>query len=217
MTVPSAPRRRDDIRMRTAEIATLTDADLQRLPLTPAPSLPIPATVALVAVGGAFGALARFLMWVLIPSSSVPTLVSFPWSTLLVNMLGCILLGFLNGYLDAFPTAPRWWRPLLGVGFAGGFTTFSGVILEGASMIGGNEPVMALAYAIFTVLGAMMAIVLGFAMGSGLGSRRARRATLAGGVHSRVRRVTSRAWHRKASASSRSMLSPSEVQDGEEE
>ena len=78
-------------------------------------------TVLLVALGGGAGAVARYLtdrkvqLW----RDSV-----FPWGTLVVNVAGSLILGFLTGWLlhGGEPTSVR---ALVGVGFCGGLTTFS--------------------------------------------------------------------------------------------
>jgi CrcB protein len=72
--------------------------------------------VLLVALGGSLGAVARFLS----VSAVSRVYPSFPAGTLLVNVLGCFLMGVLAGL-----TEDRAWRALLGVGVLGGFTTFS--------------------------------------------------------------------------------------------
>lgn len=68
----------------------------------------------LVGIGGAFGAVLRYLVGRLVASSE------FPWATLVVNALGSLVLGVVifglsNGHLFV----------LVGVGFCGAFTTFS--------------------------------------------------------------------------------------------
>lgn len=72
--------------------------------------------VLLVALGGALGSTARFL------SATAMTRLypAFPFGTLLVNVLGCFLMGMLAGW-----TSDRTLRAALGVGMLGGFTTFS--------------------------------------------------------------------------------------------
>lgn len=74
-----------------------------------------------IALGGTFGALARFAIggWV-----AGRTGEHFPWATLLVNLLGSVLLGWLMRMLPAWNVAPEL-RALLTVGFCGSFTTFS--------------------------------------------------------------------------------------------
>ena len=78
--------------------------------------------ILLVAVGGAVGSVARYLMASGIQSS---TGWSFPIGTVLVNILGCFLIGILYVLLVARPDPRQDLRALLMVGVMGGFTTFS--------------------------------------------------------------------------------------------
>lgn len=72
--------------------------------------------VLLVALGGGLGSVVRFL-----GSAAMTRLFpGFPLGTLLVNVLGCFLMGVLAGL-----TSDRTIRAALGVGLLGGFTTFS--------------------------------------------------------------------------------------------
>ncbi|MEV6488443.1 fluoride efflux transporter CrcB [Actinoplanes sp. NPDC051633] len=70
-------------------------------------------TVLLVALGAAIGAPLRHLAGRAFASR-------FPWGTLVVNLAGSLLLGFLIG----LPAGPRW-GALLGTGFCGALTTYS--------------------------------------------------------------------------------------------
>lgn len=83
--------------------------------------------ISAVAIGGAVGALSR---WGL--SSVVARWASgaFPWPTLAVNALGCLLCGMFFAALEAaYPAALKWkWAVL--TGFLGAFTTFSAFALE---------------------------------------------------------------------------------------
>jgi CrcB protein len=73
------------------------------------------------ALGGALGALARWAQ----PRHSPPSPTGWPWSTLLVNLTGCLLLGLLVAALFARHPEHPWLRPFLGTGFCGSLTTFS--------------------------------------------------------------------------------------------
>lgn len=76
-------------------------------------------SVLLVALGGAAGSVLRYAIGLALARST------FPYATLLVNGLGCLLIGMA---LPAWNRAPVLSEPLrlgLVVGFLGGFTTFS--------------------------------------------------------------------------------------------
>lgn len=85
-----------------------------------------------VAIGGAVGSVARFLIGGMIQRSSGST---FPVWTLVINVSGSILLGFLMRYLvDGVPASPET-RALLTAGFCGGYTTFSTFSYETIALI----------------------------------------------------------------------------------
>lgn len=108
----------------------------------------------LVALGGALGSLAR---WGL-----AQQLVG-PWSTLLVNLSGCLLIGLLAGWL--FDTHPRL-RLLLGVGFLGGYTTFSTHLLDAHGLL--PDAVVAAAYVGGTLVGCVGLAAIGLRTGRAL-------------------------------------------------
>ena len=87
--------------------------------------------ILLVALGGAVGSIARYLM-----ASSLQTATgwNFPIGTVLVNILGCFLIGILYVLLVARHDPKHELRGLLIVGVMGGFTTFSSFSLETVTM-----------------------------------------------------------------------------------
>ena len=108
--------------------------------------------VAVVAVGGVIGALARAGIGVVIPH---PDPSAWPWATFITNLLGCVLLGLVVAYADGrheqwlitAPTRARLVRPLLATGVLGGFTTFSTFAVELVRLLRVNEVVLAGLYA----------------------------------------------------------------------
>ena len=70
-----------------------------------------------VALGGAIGAAGRYLTDQLVSTHS-----TFPWSTFIVNIVGCFLIGWFS---EVFGDSPDWLRSGMIVGLVGGFTTFS--------------------------------------------------------------------------------------------
>jgi CrcB protein len=84
-------------------------------------------TVVGVAVAGALGALARYGLGGLI-STRFPT--AFPWDTLVINVTGSFVLGFLFVLLTERLNAPPSLRTAITIGFLGAYTTFSTFSLE---------------------------------------------------------------------------------------
>ncbi|MGO2862170.1 MAG: fluoride efflux transporter CrcB [Brevibacterium sp.] len=79
-----------------------------------------------LAVAGGFGAAARMLLDGLIKSRVAgPT----PWGTIIINVSGSLVLGFLTG-LAAGQILPQAWLLVIGTGFLGGYTTFSTASVE---------------------------------------------------------------------------------------
>lgn len=84
-----------------------------------------------IALGGALGALARFGLSGWVQGGTAGT---FPWGTLVVNVLGCFLLGFAFRVLQLSALSPAL-RGAVTVGFLGAFTTFSTFSLEALVLI----------------------------------------------------------------------------------
>jgi CrcB protein len=96
-----------------------------------------------VALGGAVGSVARYLVGI---GSGKMFGLGFPWGTLIINIAGSFLIG---AFAEAF--ALRWNLPqaarvFLSVGFCGGFTTFSTFSLESFLMMERGEFGPAAAY-----------------------------------------------------------------------
>ena len=105
--------------------------------------------VLVIAAGGAVGALLRF--WT---SSWVYNLTGrgFPYGTLVVNVLGSLVMGFLYIYLIERSSLGPEWRAALLVGLLGAFTTFSTFSLETMNLIEGGELIKAAMNILFSVI-----------------------------------------------------------------
>lgn len=110
-----------------------------------------------VAFGSAAGGVARFLLSGAMQRSSGS---SFPFWTLLVNVTGSLILGFLMRYLiEGAPASPEM-RALLTTGFCGGYTTFSAFSYETAILLEQGDLRRSTAYVLLSVglsLGAAIA------------------------------------------------------------
>jgi CrcB protein len=115
--------------------------------------------LALVAVGGAFGSVCRYLLNVGMTRALGP---GFPFGTLSANALGGLLMGALVGVLALRGGADQEkWRLLLGVGVLGGFTTFSSFSLEAGLMIERRQLEVAAVYIAASLVAAIGGLFLG--------------------------------------------------------
>ena len=113
-----------------------------------------------VALGGAIGSVARYLVGLTVQSRSG---LDFPIGTLLVNLTGCLLLGFLARYLLETSAVSPEVRALLTIGLCGGYTTFSTFSYETVTLIEDADWRRAALYVALSVLGALGATILGMA------------------------------------------------------
>ena len=118
-------------------------------------------TVLFVAAGGALGATARYLVGV-----AVGRLLGgeFPWWTLTVNVLGCLLMGLLIEAMALRWTVSHDLRAFLTVGLLGGFTTFSAFATDFALLFERNDYVSAGLYLIASVVLSIVALFAGLAI-----------------------------------------------------
>ncbi|MBW3533877.1 MAG: fluoride efflux transporter CrcB [Gemmatimonadetes bacterium] len=110
-----------------------------------------------IALGGAAGAVARYGLggWVQDRAG-----FAFPWGTLVVNVLGCLLIGFAVRYLEAVRLAPEV-RALVAIGVLGAFTTFSTFSYETVALIEGGAWGRAAGYTFASVLLGIAAVWVG--------------------------------------------------------
>jgi CrcB protein len=115
-----------------------------------------------IAAGGASGALLRF--WV---ASGVYALLGrdFPYGTLLVNVTGCLLMGFLYEFLLDRVTFSVELRAALLIGLLGAYTTFSTFSMETLQLIEQGEPGKALLNIGLSILLCMLATWGGVLLG----------------------------------------------------
>lgn len=114
--------------------------------------------VAVVALGGALGAVARYGVGVLVARAFG---LAFPWGTLAVNVLGGFAMGVLT--IRVGPEQETM-RLLLGVGVLGGFTTFSAFSLETVRLME-DAPGAAMMYVAASLLLSVAACWLGLILG----------------------------------------------------
>jgi fluoride exporter len=113
-------------------------------------------TTVMVGAGGLLGVLARYGITRLTIHTE-----ALLWSTVAINIAGSFLLGLL--------TAEQWFsrdvREGVGVGFLGGFTTFSTFSVQAVLETDAGEPGRAALYVAASVIGGLAAAALGYALG----------------------------------------------------
>lgn len=115
-----------------------------------------------VAIGGAFGAVARYLINI---SPLAGVFEKFPLPTFLINISGSFLIGFLMiVFADKF-VANENLRMAVIVGFLGAFTTFSTFEVEIFGLMREKQLVMAFVYMALSVLVGFAGVVAGVALG----------------------------------------------------
>ena len=114
--------------------------------------------ILLVAGGGACGALARYLIF-----STPPHLIplSFPWRTLIVNIVGSFVIGLMWFLVDQ-SVIPDAWSPFIFTGFLGAFTTFSTYSLDIMLLLQRGQTVQAAAHILASTLFGVAAVLGGF-------------------------------------------------------
>lgn len=118
-------------------------------------------TIVAVALGGALGAVARYLLAVRVYGWLG---IDFPWGTLGVNVLGSLLLGAVIAMVEERGLFSSHTRTFLTIGFLGGMTTFSTFVYEGWEFTRDGEILRAGAYAALSLVGAFAAFTIGHAM-----------------------------------------------------
>ena len=117
-----------------------------------------------LAAGGVLGTLARYALggWMQGWAGS-----GFPWGTLVVNLLGSLLLGFLFRAAELGPLSPEL-RGFVGVGFCGAFTTFSTYSVETLALLQQGAWGRAAGYSLGSVAVGLAAAAAGVALASRL-------------------------------------------------
>lgn len=101
-------------------------------------------SAALVGAGGFIGAICRYGMSALVQKSAGTSV--FPYGTLAVNMLGCLLIGLAIGYAESRQLFGDEFRRFVLIGILGGFTTYSTFAYESLALFQDAEYSRAMVY-----------------------------------------------------------------------
>lgn len=114
--------------------------------------------ITLLIVFGIAGTLARYGLQGFVQERTGST---FPMGTLVVNLIGCFLLGIIGEYALTHLTIPPDWRIGITVGFFGAFTTFSSFSYETARMLNDGDWMRASVYVLSSVIGGLLGVFAG--------------------------------------------------------
>ncbi len=113
----------------------------------------------IVAVGGGVGSALRYL----VQETLHKQIDNFePYGTFVVNVLGCLLLGLLAGFVEQEKLVNPSLNLLLISGFCGGFTTFSTFAYQGHSLFQSDKPLQAVLYIGVSVIIGLLAAYFGY-------------------------------------------------------
>jgi CrcB protein len=116
--------------------------------------------LAAIFVGGAAGAGVRTALVHLAPSEPG----QWPWVTFAVNVVGCLLLGYLVTRLQERLPITAYRRPLLGTGLCGALTTFSTFELELLHQLDHGQVLLAAGYCAASIVAGFVGVSLGTAI-----------------------------------------------------
>ncbi|MCK5312297.1 MAG: fluoride efflux transporter CrcB [Desulfobacteraceae bacterium] len=117
-------------------------------------------SILIIGVGGFIGSIMRYLvtLW----SQGLFKELAFPLGTLIVNILGCLLLGLLNGWAENHQFFTPQIRLFMFVGILGSFTTFSTFSYETIEMMQNGNAFHALHNIAIQVIVGLFAAFIGF-------------------------------------------------------
>lgn len=105
--------------------------------------------VLLIGFAGFLGTIARYLSGQLI-YKFLP--ITFPFGTLIVNILGCFIIGIVYGWFEKENIYSNEWKLIFATGFCGGFTTFSAFSIENIQLLREGQFGIALLYIFVSVV-----------------------------------------------------------------
>jgi fluoride exporter len=120
--------------------------------------------LAVIAAGGAAGALARYGFSAAFPAAAGGA----DWATLGINAAGCAVIGLLMAIVSGIPSAHPLIRPFAVTGVLGGFTTFSTAIVDVQRYLDAGAPGTAIGYLFGTLALALAATAAGLTAGGWL-------------------------------------------------
>lgn len=118
-------------------------------------------TILLITLGGGIGSAMRYLTSVGV-NKYFPAI--FPWATLTVNVIGCLIIGIVLGFCEQRQLIGSDLKNFLVAGFCGGYTTFSAFASENLHLFQSGNSLTAFLYIAVSVLAGLLAVWLGFSL-----------------------------------------------------
>lgn len=119
----------------------------------------------LVALGGALGSVSRYSITLLMKNNV------FPLATVIVNIIGSFIIGLLSAlFISKLNNFDSVLKPLLVIGFLGGFTTFSSFSMDTLRLIQSEQVLYAITNIVLSIFCGLFMVFLGYKLGNYLGS-----------------------------------------------
>ncbi|MDG2187067.1 MAG: fluoride efflux transporter CrcB [Hyphomicrobiales bacterium] len=114
--------------------------------------------VIIVGFGGFLGSILRYLIY-LFSNNILGS--QYPFSTIIINVLGCFLIGVIFQVFNEAITISENLKLFLTIGFLGGFTTFSTFSIDAFLIYQNNSKLVAMCYILLTLFLSLSAMLIG--------------------------------------------------------